>query len=119
MKSPLNASARAFCGSSATAAIASEAQDISSLPRLRGTRYGTVGSSVAPWPQPTGKREEEARVGPLVVDPDAGQRNGERGVEREAVEIDARAGADRIEMLGAGGRRSAVAVADLAWSQKP
>src|SRR3954452_7695521 len=57
-------------------------------------------SSITPREEPGRERHQHARVGLAVVDADASERNGDRGVERKAVEIDAGSAADRVQMLG-------------------
>src|SRR3954470_16629573 len=58
-------------------------------------------SSDAPWPETGGQRDQESRIGLLVFEPDVAQRNGERGIEVEAIPSGARAGPDRAQLARA------------------
>src|SRR4051812_49383547 len=74
--------------------------------------HGGWFSSVAPWPQPGGERQEDARGRNSVVDAYASERNGDGCIQREAVEIDPRAAAHRIQMFGPRDDGQTVEVAD-------
>ena len=61
---------------------------------------------------------EEARVGLHVEQSDMGERDREPGIEDEAVPIDARTGADRIQRLPLAEDDGTSEMTDWAWSQK-
>src|SRR3954451_9597316 len=77
-----------------------------------GTRAVQTCSSVAPGPEAGCERDEESRVGFSVFDAYARQRDCKGGIEREAVEVDACAASDGIEMFGSCDNEQLVMVAD-------
>jgi hypothetical protein len=56
-------------------------------------------TSVLPWPQAGCEGDKKARIGLDIERPDMSEWDRQSGVENEAIPVDARAGADRVQIL--------------------